>query len=470
MAALESIAEPLSDFGLTMNQSKIYVAAVQIGLGSVRQISTASKVAREEVYRLLPDLEKSGLVVRVLGKPIRFRAIPAEEALAVLISQEEEKANRKISLLKSKKEEVLRNMASISGKRILEKSSEFVLISEKDAIIHETSSMINKAKESIDIVSSNKKLARFIFVFADALRKAQKRNVRIRIITEMPDDNHMVPLALEKYVPGNSFELRYAERLPSHFRIIDNSEAMITTSTEAQMAESPSLMTDNRSLVGLLQSYFEDLVHTSIKWVDVNFSAPERTQRFTRQLHPTEHAIFIYDSLEMKHEVLFNHIRNALENGEAAVYICSEESPDQIREAMKAFGINVEEHEKRGALSILYYTDFYMIGGDFSIPRTLNLWRGLYSKALQAGFKGLRVTGETACFFKHGLVKQLIEYERTLHMSTDMPIVVICAYNALLLNNAADQMNTYMGLVKAHGTVLFEDIEKQLGRIKMSSS
>jgi sugar-specific transcriptional regulator TrmB len=470
LAAFESVAETLSDFGLTMNQSKIYVATVQLGLGSVRQISVASKVAREEVYRMLPELEKLGLVERVLGKPIRFRAIPAEGALTVLIGHEEEKANERISLLKSKKEEVLRNIASIYGKRISEKGSDFVLISEKDAIIHETSSLINKAKKSIDIVSSNKKLARFVFVFADGLKKAQSRNVRIRIITEMPDDNHVVPMALEKYVPGNAFELRYANRLPSHFRIIDNSEAMITTSTEAQMAESPSLMTGNSSLVGLLQSYFEDLVHTSIKWTDVNFSAPERTKRFTGQLQPTEHAIFVYDSLETKHEVLFNHIQNALENGEAAVYVCSEESTDQIREAMKGFGINVEECEKRSALSILHYTDFYMIGGEFSIPRTLNLWHSLYSEAQQKGFKGLRVTGETACFFRHGLVKELMDYERVLQTSIDIPIVVICAYNSMLLNRDTNRTNAYMELTKAHGTVLFEDIEKKLGRIKMSES
>jgi sugar-specific transcriptional regulator TrmB len=457
----------LSDFGLSANQAKIFLATVQIGLGSVKQISIASKVAREEVYRTLPDLEKIGLVERSLGKPLRFRAIPAEEALNILISHEEEKSYKKVSLLKVKKEELLKNWGPVSREKVVEKGSEFILISEKDAILRESTFMINRAKKSIDIVSSNERLAKFVFDYSDVLREAQKRNVRIRIITELPNDSHIVPIALEKHAPGNVFELRYANELPSHFMNIDNSEALVATSTEAPTYENSALWTNNNSLVQLINGSFEELFRNSIKWTDVNFSKLEKTKRFVGQLQPAEHAIFIYDSIDAKHEILFNHIQNALRKNEAAVYVCSEESTDQIKEAMRAFGINVDEYEKTGALCVPYYSDFYIIKGEFNISRTLNNWQILYDKAMKNGFKGLRVTGETACFFKHGLVKELIEYEKELHKPIDIPIVVICAYNLSLINETENPINIYMELVKAHGTLLFEGIEKQLYRIKM---
>ena len=54
----EKNVEVLLDFGLTRNQAKVYVAIARLRLASVGQISKASKVRREDVYRILPKLEK----------------------------------------------------------------------------------------------------------------------------------------------------------------------------------------------------------------------------------------------------------------------------------------------------------------------------------------------------------------------------------------------------------------------------
>ncbi|MCZ2856768.1 MAG: hypothetical protein O2U62_06710, partial [Candidatus Bathyarchaeota archaeon] len=73
----EKNVEILTDFGLTGNQAKVYLAAARLRLASVGQISKVSKVRREDVYRILPKLEKMGLVERLLGKPTKIRATPA---------------------------------------------------------------------------------------------------------------------------------------------------------------------------------------------------------------------------------------------------------------------------------------------------------------------------------------------------------------------------------------------------------
>ncbi len=134
---------------------------------------------------------------------------------------------------------------------------------------------------------------------------------------------------------------------------------------------------------------------------------------------------------------------------------------------MKRFGIDVEKYEKTGALRILGYNDFYIIEGKFSPATTIGLINKMYNEALTKGFKGYRITAEMACFFKHNLVKELVEYERTLHRVFDIPIIGLCAYNAKTVIKASNPMDLYNELLKAHGTVLFSGMDKKLGKIEI---
>ena len=467
LSNLEDNAKTLSDFGLTNNQAKVYLSVVQLGLASIGRISKFSKVRREEVYRLLPELEKAGLVERVLGTPIKVRAMPVEDALSILINREEEKAKRRISTLTAMKEQFLKSFKT--GGKIMEleeEGAQFVLILEKDAVVSRNTSMIRNAKRGIDIVESREKLVQFISTYAEPLKRVVKRGVKVRIITELPSDEDAIPVAIEKYVPRNSFDLRYVDALPSYYVVVDNKEAMVNTG-RTLLENSHSLWTSNDSLVGLMQRNFEDLFHASIHWANVGRSPSEKLMRLVSQLKPTEHAIFVYDSLEAKHNFLFSYIRCGLENGEAAVYVCSEESPSQIRDAMKRFGIEVEEHERIGALNVLPYTDVYIVNGRFSIPSTIGLWNRFYKEALAKGFRGLRVTGETACFFEHNLIRELVEYEEALHRVLEIPIVGVCAYNANMFRRTEGAVNLYNVLARAHSTVLFTGMDSKLGRMEI---
>ena len=97
------------------------------------------------------------------------------------------------------------------------------------------------------------------------------------------------------------------------------------------------------------------------------------------ELRPTDHLIFVYESDEAKHTVLFNYLKVGLDNGEAGVYVASDEKPNHIRAAMSRFGIPVEKYEETGALQILGYQGFYIIDGQFSPTTTLQKWKTLYT-------------------------------------------------------------------------------------------
>lgn len=59
--AEEDRIEFLEKLGLTVVQAKIYIANIDTGPATAKQISKVAKVAREDVYRVMPSLQTLGL-------------------------------------------------------------------------------------------------------------------------------------------------------------------------------------------------------------------------------------------------------------------------------------------------------------------------------------------------------------------------------------------------------------------------
>lgn len=471
MQSLDENAKMLSDFGLTHNQAKVYIAIAQLGIASVRQVSNVSKVRREDIYRILPKLEKMGLVEKILGRPTKVRATPVKEALSILIKRERDIANKRVSALMAKKVTFLEHFKANKMKPVLikEKEAHFALISQREGIINRGQAMVKTAKREIDIITSGERFTQFSLDYAEPLEKAIRKGVKVRMILEAPEHEDSILGIIEKYKSSRaSFDLKHTGQPSSHFMITDYKQALVATSTEAPVGENPYLWTDDNNLTGLMQKNFEDIWHTSVNVKNIETDAvAEKAINFVRGLRPTNHVLFLYKSSEAKYNVLFNYIKVGLENGEAVVYMAAEENPSQIRDAMKLFGIEVEKNEKAGALRILGYHDFYIIEGKFDISTTLGLMNKLYNEALTRGFNGYRGAGEMAFFFEHNLINELIEYERALHRVLDIPIIGVCAYNANMLIKADNPMDIYNELLKAHGKVLFTGIDNKLGKIEI---
>lgn len=471
LTIFEDSARKLSEFGLTPYEAKVYLAAVRLGPTSASKISKHAQIRREEVYRTLPKLEKAGLIDRVLGRPVKIRAMPLKDALAILISRKEEQAKQEISSLYSKRDGILESIeAEVGTIEPEEEEYHFTLISEKDAVASRTAAMIENSTSSIDIVDSSANIVRFILNYADALNGTKDRGIRVRILTVCPDNEDTIPDALQKHIPANSFSLRYIETLPSRYVLFDRTQAIITTTPEGTLSDMKCLWTDDRSLVGLIERDFEEQFGKSNGWETYTLSPSEKMTRIVKHLSPRDHVILVYDSIEAKRNTLFNYLRYGLDNGEAAVYVCSEESPNEIRKAMQDFGIRVSEYEETGALGIMNYTDIYIRDGKFSVLDIMDKWEKYYTNALAEGFKGLRVTGEMSCFMTHSLVDELIEYEKALHTILDIPLTAICAYNSETLANIENPLDVYSELVKAHGKVLFASKDSTIGKVEMRST
>jgi sugar-specific transcriptional regulator TrmB len=265
MPTQEDNGKTLTEFGLTKTQANVYLTVVRLGLASFSQISKNSKVRREEVYRVLPVLEEMGLAERVLGNPIKVRATPVEEALPMLIERLRDDTNRKVTALEAVTVEFLKNQKRNEILPLVENGgSHLTLISQWNAVNHRGVAMVSGSQKEVNLITSIYNADLGFNDFSDALKQAAKKGVSIRIITEAVEDQKNVHDLINNYrLPKNRINFKYSIHPSIHYMIADQKEAMLSTMAAAHGAESPYLWTNEENLVGILQTNFEQMWHSS---------------------------------------------------------------------------------------------------------------------------------------------------------------------------------------------------------------
>ena len=179
----------------------------------------------------------------------------------------------------------------------------------------------------------------------------------------------------------------------------------------------------------------------------------EEVRRFIEKIEPTNHIVLFYDTPEAKNNILFNYVSDGLKKKKGVLCICSDEGPEQVRRGMMSFGIDVEGEEEKGSLLICSYDGWYIENGRAEALRTLSRWNKAYEQFKMKGL-GMRVTGETSCFFEHGLVRELMRYEYALHRIFTFPMDAICMYNLRTIVNTG-YTDVIMPILRAHGKAIF---------------
>lgn len=174
---------------------------------------------------------------------------------------------------------------------------------------------------------------------------------------------------------------------------------------------------------------------------------------FVRKVDPSNHLILFYDDPESKRSILFDFLSDGLEKGKGAVYVCSDETPEQIRGGMDSYGIDVKANEEAGNLMIVDHDGWYIEGGRIETLRIIARWNEIYEWFKERGL-GMRATGETTCFFENNMVRELLRYEYALHKILTIPMEAICAYNLHTIVNTG-YTDMIMPLIRAHKKAIF---------------
>ncbi|MFZ8907498.1 MAG: TrmB family transcriptional regulator [Nitrosopumilaceae archaeon] len=88
---LENSFTLLSKFGLSPNQSKVYLSLSKDGPKTASQLSKFLDIPRTEMYHLLKTLQQKQCVITINQKPMKFGPVPIENFLEITINKEKNK-------------------------------------------------------------------------------------------------------------------------------------------------------------------------------------------------------------------------------------------------------------------------------------------------------------------------------------------------------------------------------------------
>jgi sugar-specific transcriptional regulator TrmB len=246
----------LMGLGLSPNQAKVYQTLLKVGDAKVGDIAKWASVRREDVYKVLPVLEKMGLIEKLLGKPAIIRVTPVAGALTSLILNEKIKSDERIASMKEK----FRTIAKVQWKKpisLVEEESQYALIPEGKAVIAKLTRLIVSSKTSFVWISSLKDVSHITALCSAEIKRAIHDGVAVRIIIENLELDDSRRQQVQGLLNIDSASARFDHQPLNRFAVFDSREAMISTYKKDDFEDTSALWTTDINLIGVLSSYFE---------------------------------------------------------------------------------------------------------------------------------------------------------------------------------------------------------------------
>ena len=220
---------------------------------SAHEISRVSDIARPHVYKILAELEETGLVVRIIGKPERFQAINIAEGVSALL----QRRITKTAELQEKATRLTLNFKTNQSQMAPEENLQFMLIPKRDAVYKKAEKMLIKAQKNIDFLCLTRRMISWLSICLPHFEAALARKVDCKVIMPKPEPGEDIwkPIKTLKNCPN--FTLRLISKEPKFgFSVWDNKEILLTTSPIDSPIPATTLWSNNRGLVDLCQEHF----------------------------------------------------------------------------------------------------------------------------------------------------------------------------------------------------------------------
>ncbi len=168
------------------------------------------------------------------------------------------------------------------------------------------------------------------------------------------------------------------------------------------------------------------------------------------------HLCQFYATKEDLIDILVPYFAEGLRNNEFCMWVTS--PPLEVEEAKQALRKAVPEldlHIQKGQIEFLTYMDWYLLGGVFDLDRILQGWVQKEKAALERGFDGLRLTGNTFWLERNNW-KAFTDYEEKVNNTINRyKMIAVCTYSLDKCN-----ANEVIDVVKNHQFALIKRLGK----------
>jgi hypothetical protein len=245
--------QTLMDFGLSYVQSLTYLTLVKLQKADAKTIARASNVARQDIYRIMPTLQKLGLVEKIIGLPTMYRATPIKSAVSLLLENKKQQYENLIT-----KTDSLINTypASDEGIPFSDEETQFVIISELSLLLKLHEKLTLDCQNTLDIMMP---LGKYSKNAEDKWLRVnetfwQKNKIKIRLLTEKPKAREDYFMFWEPLLKNPLFQIKYVdEPICLFLHIFDSKQFTLSVGVHDIL---PSLWSNNSNVVQLAITYF----------------------------------------------------------------------------------------------------------------------------------------------------------------------------------------------------------------------
>jgi sugar-specific transcriptional regulator TrmB len=246
--------EVLKQLGLTQYQAKVYLSLIRNSESSTKQIARSTSLNRGNVHNALVELSQLGLVEKIISVPIKYKAVPIDDAVSLLIAEKaceftgiQTKAEKLVHQIKTNSNQVESN----------DEESALILVPAK-RLLSLGEKAFNEAMHSIEVIASRKKFHSWITRYSKPNLEALERGVKMRVILNEPEPGYMMPDPMNLLTSVPNFNLKYTPIMPkTHFSIYDGKIVFCNTSTSSELTDSPSCLLRNSCIVSAFKELFE---------------------------------------------------------------------------------------------------------------------------------------------------------------------------------------------------------------------
>ena len=253
----EDLVSKLEEFGFTINQAKVYLSIIQNGSVTVGEIAKISQLHRQDIYKIIPILEKKGLIVRTIDKPVLVSAIPAEKALTRLLAAEKERIGKKVSHLESNIQEISSEVSSCLHKEKTSEDQVLFQLTTDEQIKNRADLTFENAKKTYDLHINMDLFTAISKILALRFQQLNK-NVHIRIIIENEENSEVEKIVQTLNIRNKQFELKMKKPSATiSYYLIDDKELWISLKKKTESGHPGVLWTNDVTMINFFQEIFE---------------------------------------------------------------------------------------------------------------------------------------------------------------------------------------------------------------------
>lgn len=239
------IEETLQEYGLTNNETRVYLANLKIGSGRANDIAKQANLLRTTTYEVLKTLAEKGIVSHAIKSGVKYFEAADPGKLINILEEKKERLNSILPELTALK-------ASVGEKPTIE------IYEGKEGLKTILDDIIKTKPEEILTLSSAKIFEALIYYFPHWIKRRAKEGIKARILQEKTD----VIKKLRRQDRKELRQIRYVPRsfkINTHMQIYGGKIAILTLKKD----ELIGIIIDNQDIVETQRSLFEVLWKTA---------------------------------------------------------------------------------------------------------------------------------------------------------------------------------------------------------------